>query len=93
MGESAGGVRRPSLRLLASLEALNRRIPSSPQYSIDSLHDEVVNLGPLLEGDFPERLVHQHLLRSGYIEERTVNAQATLVTVTTTGRRALRNRS
>jgi hypothetical protein len=37
--------------------------------------------------------VHQHLLRSGYIEERTVNAQATLVTVTATGRRALRNRS
>jgi hypothetical protein len=42
-----------------------------------------------------ERILHghQHLLRSGYVEERTVNAQATLVTVTATGRRALRNRS
>jgi hypothetical protein len=37
--------------------------------------------------------VHQHLLRSGYIEERTVNAQATLVVVSAAGRRALRNRS
>jgi hypothetical protein len=37
--------------------------------------------------------VHQHLLRSGYIEERKVNAQATLVVVSAAGRRALRNRS
>jgi hypothetical protein len=38
--------------------------------------------------------VHQHLLRSGYIEERTtVDARGTLVVVTTAGRKALRNRS
>ena len=35
---------------------------------------------------------HQHLFRSGYIEERTVNG-GTMVVVTSTGRRALRNRS
>jgi hypothetical protein len=37
--------------------------------------------------------VHQHLLRSGYIEERTVNPQGALVVVTAAGRKALRNRS
>ena len=37
--------------------------------------------------------VHQHLLRSGYIEERTVNARGSLVVVTAAGRRALRDRS
>jgi hypothetical protein len=36
---------------------------------------------------------HQHLLRSGYIEERTVDARGALVVVTAAGRRALRNRS
>jgi hypothetical protein len=46
-----------TLRFLASLEALNGSVPSFPQYSIDPLHDEVVNLGPLLEGDLPERLI------------------------------------
>jgi hypothetical protein len=37
--------------------------------------------------------VHQHLLRMGYIEERTVNTRGALVVVTAAGRRALRNRS
>jgi hypothetical protein len=37
--------------------------------------------------------VHLHLVNSGYIEERTVNAQGMLVMVTAAGRRALRNRS
>ena len=35
--------------------------------------------------------VYQHLLHSGYIEERTVNARGTLIVVTATGRSALRN--
>ena len=37
--------------------------------------------------------VHQHLLHSGYIEERPVNARGMLVVVTAAGRRALRRRS
>jgi len=38
--------------------------------------------------------VHQHLLRSGYIKERTtVDARGALVVVTSAGRKALRNRS
>jgi hypothetical protein len=38
--------------------------------------------------------VHQHLLRSGYIKERTtVDARGALVVVTAAGRKALRNRS
>jgi hypothetical protein len=41
----------------------------------------------------PVRAVHQHLLRGGYIEERTVNTRGALVVVTAAGRRALRNRS
>jgi hypothetical protein len=36
---------------------------------------------------------HQHLLRSGYIEERTIDARGALVVVTAAGQRALRNRS
>ena len=38
--------------------------------------------------------VHQHLLRSGYIKERTtVDARGALVVETVAGRKALRNRS
>jgi hypothetical protein len=35
--------------------------------------------------------VHQHLLHSGYIEERTVDTRGALVVVTAAGRKALRN--
>jgi hypothetical protein len=37
--------------------------------------------------------VHQHLLHSGYIEERTVDTRGALVVVTAAGRKELRNRS
>jgi hypothetical protein len=37
--------------------------------------------------------VHQHLLHSGYIEERTVHTRGVRVVVTAAGRKALRNRS
>jgi hypothetical protein len=37
--------------------------------------------------------VHQHLLNSGFIEERTVDTRRALVAVTSPGRRALRARS
>ena len=38
--------------------------------------------------------VHEHLLRNGYINERTtVDARGALVVVTAAGRKALRNRS
>jgi hypothetical protein len=36
--------------------------------------------------------VHQHLVRSGHIEERTVNPGGAVVVVTAAGRKALRNR-
>jgi hypothetical protein len=35
----------------------------------------------------------EHLLHSGFVEERTVDTRRALVVVTATGRRALRNRS
>jgi len=37
--------------------------------------------------------IHQHLRRSGYIEERTVDTRGALVLVTVAGREALRKRS
>jgi hypothetical protein len=38
-------------------------------------------------------VVHQHLLGMGYIEERTVNMQDSVIVVTQAGRRALGFRS
>jgi len=38
-------------------------------------------------------VVHQHLLNTGYIEERTVNTNDSLIIVTQAGRRALGFRS
>jgi hypothetical protein len=38
-------------------------------------------------------VVHQHLLSMGYIEERTVNMQDSVIVVTQAGRRALGFRS
>jgi hypothetical protein len=38
-------------------------------------------------------IVHQHLLSMGYIEERTVNMQDSVIVVTQAGRRALGFRS
>jgi hypothetical protein len=37
--------------------------------------------------------VHQHLLHSGYIEERRIDNRGAQVAVTAAGRKALRNRS